>query len=57
MGPLSPPFLLAGDWALALGGDLQARWWPHGEGNVYSWNKFMAQHGCPMKSSSSSEKL
>lgn len=30
LGPLSPPFLLAGDWALALGGELQARWWPHG---------------------------
>lgn len=29
-GPLGPPFLLASDRALAMGGELQARWWPHG---------------------------
>lgn len=40
----------AGAWALALGRELQARWPPPGKGNAYSWNKFMAQQGCPTKS-------
>lgn len=39
----------AGVWALALGRELQARWLPPGKGNAYSWNKFMAQQGCPTK--------
>lgn len=55
-GALKPPTPFGRCLGLAPGGELQARWLPHGEGNVCSWNKFMAQHGCPMKSSSSPEK-